>query len=324
MVYRDMDLLKKIKQELKFWEGCSEYGLGPWQCPKFLFVVMGGMTILAMVATHLIAVKYAEPNFVVMSVVGIAIVIFTIGNVVVQSFEKMAEANRMKSEFISIASHQLRTPLTSLKWLLAILLSGRLGRVEGKQLEYAESMKASNDRMIELVNDLLNVSRVEQGRIAFKKERFELGELVQERAAEEINFAKANNVTLEVRNLMKEGSPIEGDRRYVGMAFTNLVDNAIRYTATKGDVKIILRKNGRFARVEVRDRGVGIPKDDQHNIFQKFFRSANAMRHKTEGTGLGLYLAKAFVELHKGKIGFTSQENQGSTFWFELPIKRAI
>jgi len=315
-----MSLLHKILTEIKFWEECRRYGLSLWQCPKFLFVVMGFITIVAMTVTHLIAVNYTEPQFVVVSVVSVAILIFAIGNTVVQSFEKIAVASRMKTEFVSIVSHQLRTPLSSLKWSLNLFLSGRIGRLDAKQLEHAEMMKESNDRMIRLVNDLLNVTRIEQGKIALKKERIDLGALVQDLVTEVKSFAEANNVFVEVENSAK-GITAQADKQYISMALGNLVDNAIRYIKAKGRVAIRLGERNGFARVEVEDNGVGIPKSEQRNIFQKFFRSQNVMRHRTEGSGLGLYLARAFIKLHGGKIGFTSKEDEGSTFWFEIPLK---
>ncbi len=315
-----MTLLKKIISELNFWEDCSKYGISIWQCPKFLFVVMGGVTISAMTATHLIAIKFAEENLTVISVVGVTVIIFTIGNIIVNSFDKIATANRMKTEFVSIVSHQLRTPLSSLKWSLNLFMSGRIGKLEGKQLEHAEIMKDSNDRMIKLVNDLLNVTRIEQGRVLLKKEKTDLSALVKELVEEVRSFSEANNVSLNFENSL-QNSTVYIDKQYISMVLSNLVDNAIRYIKAQGKVVISLKKKDQFFRIEVRDNGVGIPKDEQRNIFHKFFRSRNAMRHRTEGSGLGLYIAKSFIELHGGKIGFKSKEWEGTTFWFELPLK---
>jgi len=315
-----MSFVKTVIKELKFWEECKSYGLGIWQCPKFLFLVMGFVTITAMVLTHLIATRYTEPEFVVVSVVGVAVIIFTIGNMVVHSFEKIAVASRMKTEFISIVSHQLRTPLSSLKWSLDLFLSNRTGKLDVKQLEQARTMKESNDRMIRLVNDLLNATRIEQGGIVLKKEKINLGALIHVLVREAKSFAEANNVSIKVEN-PRESITVYADKQYISMALESLIDNAIRYIDPRGKVVIRLEKRRGFARVEVQDSGAGIPKGEQRYIFQKVFRSQNIMRHRTEGSGLGLYIARAFIELHHGKMGFTSKEGVGSTFWLELPLK---
>lgn len=317
-----MNIARKIIRELKFWEDCKKYGVGLWQCPRFLFIVMGFLNIAAMLAVHFLAASYAEPEIIVLSVSGISVLIFTVGHVIVDSFDRIAEANRMKTEFVSIVSHQLRTPLSSLKWSLGLLLSGRIGELGEKQMEYGKMIKESNERMIELVNDLLNLTRLDQGRIILRMEKVNFVEFVKSIVRDFQDFADANNVDLQFTNKL-DGLAVEMDVQYMKIVLDNFINNAIRYIKNRGrgEVRVFASKNGRFARVEVRDNGVGIPKSDQKNVFQKFFRSQNAMRHRTQGSGLGLYISKSFVELHKGKIGFSSTEERGSTFWFELPLK---
>jgi signal transduction histidine kinase len=312
--------MRKFIEELKFWQECQRYGMSLWECPRFLFIIMGLVTIFGMIITSLIAQRYGDPEFVIISVSAITVLIFSVGHMVVQSFEKVAMANRMKTEFVSIASHQLRSPLSALKWSLNLLLSGRLGKLEGKQLEYAEIIREGNERMIKLVNDLLNVSRIDEGRIILNKEYLDLPELIQGITREVKSYALANNVEIHFEG-KDSALKVFADKQYIEMVLGNLVDNAIRYIPQKGKVTLVLKKvNNRFARVEVKDNGVGIPEEEQKNIFHKFFRSRNALRHRTEGSGLGLYVAKSFIEMHGGKISFTSQEGKGTTFWFDLPL----
>jgi len=306
--------------QLKFWEQCRKYGLSIWQCPNFLFILMGAITIGGMVGTYFVASFYAEPFWVTASVIIVALFIFIIGWIVVDSFEKLASASRLKTEFVSIVSHQLRTPLSSIKWSLEILLSGRLGEIKGKQLEQLSILREGNDRMIKLVNDLLNVTRIEQGRTVLKKEEFKMGDLIKELVREVSSYAAANNVVIEVKNHAPE-IKILADRQYISIVLSNLIDNAIRYIEGSGKVVILLNKKGPRVYLEVKDNGVGIPAGERNNIFHKFFRSSNVLRHRTEGSGLGLYLARAFVEMHGGKIGFSSKEGEGSTFFFTLPLK---
>jgi len=315
-----MEWTKRVLAQLKFWEQCSKYGLSIWQCPNFLFILMGAITIGGMIGTYFVANFYAEPFWVAASVIAVATFIFTTGWVVVDSFEKLASASRLKTEFVSIVSHQLRTPLSSIKWSLEILLSGRLGEIKDKQLEQLSILKEGNDRMIKLVNDLLNVTRIEQGRTVLRKEEFKMGDLIKELVREVSSYARANNVVIEVKKYAPE-IKVLADRQYISIVLSNLIDNAIRYIEGSGKVIILLKKKDSRAYLEVKDNGVGIPATERNNIFHKFFRSSNALRHRTEGSGLGLYLARAFIEMHGGKIDFSSKEGEGSTFFFTLPLK---
>ncbi len=309
-------------QDLNVIAECRHYNLKLRECPAFLFLLMGGVTIAAMLATYLIAVRYTEPEFVISLVSGTTIIIFSIGNMVVSSFERLAQANRMKTEFISIASHQLRTPLSSLKWSLNLLASSHLGEMNEKQLDYLNIIKESNERMIRLVNDLLEVSRIEQGRIILNPQPFSLEDLAQSVINELKSLADASNVKIFFHK--EEGLPkVYADPQKIGFVVQNLLDNAIKYTKSRGTVEVTLERAGNNLVFAVKDEGVGIPKDQQPQVFKKFFRSDNVLKHQTEGSGLGLFIAKALVEVSDGEIDFSSVEGRGSRFWVSLPFMRA-
>jgi signal transduction histidine kinase len=311
----------KILEQLNIPKQCRKYGLSLWQCPSFLFLIMGIIICLVSVFSYLIGTRYiAEPRIVALIVLIISAILLILATIITNSFEKLAEANRMKSEFISIVSHQLRAPLSNLAWVIELLMSGRLGKIEEQQFEYFKILKENSDRMKDLVKDLLIVSRIESARFSLKKEEFSLEELTKEIIKEFEPFAKASNCEIEFS--FEENLPkIYGDRYQIRQVIENLLDNAIRYTKGKGKVKIKIKKEKNFVHFEIEDNGVGIPKEDQKFIFQKFFRASNVLKYKTQGTGLGLYISKAIIERSGGKIGFKSKEGVGSTFWFKLPIK---
>jgi signal transduction histidine kinase len=282
---------------------------------------MGLIIIGSSLTVYAIGNKYIEdPTLVALLVLFISAILFIVASIITRSFERLAEASRMKSEFVSVVSHQLRSPLSNLKWVIEFLMSGRVGSVTEKQLEYFKILKENSNRMEELVSDLLTVSRIEQGKLPLKKEKISMDDLVKESVREMEIFARASNVEIDSKS-EKNLPQIITDYFQLKLVIVNLLDNAIRYIKGRGRVEIILEKKNKNLHFEVKDNGVGIPQDDKKYIFQKFFRSENALRHQTEGSGLGLYIAKSIVEKLGGKIGFSSREGVGSTFWFNLPVK---
>ena len=312
--------LKKILQQLNFVKRCRKYHLSLWQCPSFLIVLIGLITISAMLGTYLIATKYTnQPEVVALIVIGITAILTIISYFVIQGFEKLAEANQLKSEFVSVVSHQLRTPLTSIKWTINLMI--KMDGLTEEQLEKLKIIKESNQRMTDLINDLLNVSRIEQGKLGLRPERVSLKEIIQDLIKDYLPLAKASNINLSLETA--QNIPlISIDPQGIKVVLQNLIDNAIRYIKNQGQVKITLRKKRGLIRCQVQDDGVGIPLEDQGKIFQKFFRSRNIMKYQTEGTGLGLFITKSIIKASGGKIGFKSQEDKGTIFWFELPIKQ--
>ncbi|OIO46284.1 MAG: hypothetical protein AUJ31_02235 [Parcubacteria group bacterium CG1_02_39_15] len=313
--------LKEIFAQLNIFTQCGKYGVSLWQCPQFLFLIMGVVIIGSTLAAYAIGSRYIEePQIVALIVLVVTAVLFMVAASITRSFERLAEANRMKSEFVSVVSHQLRSPLSNFRWAIELLMSGRIGQIEEKQLEYFKILKENSNRMKELVSDLLTVSRIETAELPTKKEECHLEDIIKDFIKEFQPFATASNVEIAFKpqlNLPK----VLVDASQIKLVIENLLDNAIRYIKEPGKVEIRLERQNEQLYFEIKDTGVGIPKDDQKYIFQKFFRSENIMRHQTQGTGLGLYIARAIIEKLGGKIGFKSQEGKGSTFYFTLPIK---
>jgi signal transduction histidine kinase len=312
--------LKEIFEQFNISAQCKKYGIPLWQCPHFLFLVMGIIIIGSTLVVYAIGSRYVEdPQVVALIVLSVTAILFTITVIITRSFERLAEANRMKSEFISVVSHQLRSPLSNLRWAIELLSSGRANGASEKQLEYFKILKENSARMRELVSDLLTVSRIETAKLPLKKKEISLEDLIRKIIKELEPFAKASNVKVEFK-AQKNLPKVFADPSQIRLVIENLLDNAIRYIKEKGRVEIKLERIDKYCRFEIKDTGVGIPKEDQKYIFQKFFRSENVMRYQTQGSGLGLYIAKSIVNRSRGKIGFKSQEGVGSTFWFTLPI----
>ena len=312
---------KNILSQLNILAQCKRYGLSLWQCPQFLFLIMGIIIIGSTLTAYAIGTRYIEePELVALIILLITAILFIIAVIITRSFERLAEASRMKSEFISVVSHQLRSPLSNLRWAIELLMSGRLGKIEEKQTEYFRILKENSGRMGELVSDLLIVSRIETATLPQKRKEISLEDLIKKLISEFEPFAQASNVEIEFKS--EENLPkILADPSQIRLVVENLLDNAVRYIKDRGKVKMLLSRRGQNLYFEIEDNGVGIPKEDQKYIFQKFFRSENILRYQTQGSGLGLYISKAIVERSGGKIGFKSQEGVGSTFWFTLPIK---
>jgi len=232
--------------------------------------------------------------------------------------EKMIE--NMKTEFVSISAHQLRTPLSAIKWTLRMLLDGDLGSINEKQKEFLEKTYKSNERMITLINDLLNVTRIEEGRYVFKVFLFDIEEICQSIVDSFQEKVKQKNIKFIFEKPEEKLPKIKLDNEKISLAIQNLVENAVRYTPSKGKVTVSLKRANMSIELCVRDTGIGIPEDQLHRVFSKFFRGVNVVSIDTEGTGLGLYIAKNIIEAHKGRIWFESKEGKGSTFCFKLPI----
>jgi len=233
--------------------------------------------------------------------------------------EKIVE--RMKTEFVSVAAHQLRTPLSAIKWTLKMLLDGDLGKITKEQRNFIGKTYQSNERMIALINDLLDVTRIEEGRYVYKPILAEFEPIVQFIVNSYKEEVEKRKLKLEFKKPEKKLPRVMLDVEKMRLAIQNLLDNAVRYTAPGGQVTVSLKPGKKEIEFSVKDTGVGIPQDQQKRIFTKFFRGANVIRMETEGSGLGLFITKNIIEAHGGRIWFESEQNVGTTFYFTIPAQ---
>jgi signal transduction histidine kinase len=233
--------------------------------------------------------------------------------------EKMID--KLKSEFISIAAHQLRTPLSAIKWVIKMVLDGDVGKLTEEQKKFLFKGYQSNERIIQLVNDMLNVSRIEEGRFGYSFSKDNIGEALDIVVDSLEGKIKERDINLEVTK-PKKVPDVYMDRQKMTLVLQNLTENAVKYTPEHGKIQIKLEVGKEFLTVKVKDNGVGIPDKDQEKLFSKFFRADNVMRMQTEGSGLGLFIVKNIVKKHGGEISCESEEGIGTEFTVTLPLNK--
>ncbi|MCL5435815.1 MAG: HAMP domain-containing histidine kinase [Patescibacteria group bacterium] len=229
---------------------------------------------------------------------------------------------KLKTDFVTLSSHQLRTPLSAIKWFIEILLTQRAGKLNKKQIDYIKEIQRSNERAIALVNDLLQVSRVQEGKLHLDTAEADLAQLVEEAVDAHRSLMTNNNISFHLEIINGPLPIIVVDRVKIRRVISNLLNNAVKYTPRGGSVRVVVKKEPRELVCSFSDTGVGIPVDEQEQLFQRFFRGSNVSKIQPDGTGLGLYIAKSLVEAHKGKIWFESEEGKGTTFYLSLPTTR--
>src|SRR3989344_3673263 len=276
---------------------CSKYKVSITRCPQFLFLIMGILIIASIAGTYKIAKTYGEPEVVALIVLGVSAVIFVIGQIVISSFERVAVSSLAKSEFISIISHQLRSPLSAIKWQINILTTENIqGNIPENIKGFFETIYEQNERMIKSVNDLLEVNRIEDGDLILNPEHFSLALITEKVVDEYRESANINNIRILVNT--GHGLPeVYADQMRIKRVIEHLLDNAIRYSLNGGQVSINMEKSGGKIVWKITDEGAGIPQEDRKRDFEKFFRSKNMARYKTAGLGVGLFIAKSIINL---------------------------
>lgn len=239
---------------------------------------------------------------------------------VIRDITKEKAVSREKSEFITIAGHRLRTPLSVIKWTFSLMLEGDAGRLGAKQKAAIERANATNEEMIRLVNDLLNTAHIEEGQFGYEIAENDLAALITEMFPEFEALAKKKGVVLSFDRGTR-AHPLYFDREKLSLALRNLIENAINYTPEDGTVSVGISEDADDAIVTVSDSGIGIPGEERARLFTKFFRGSNAKKIRSEGTGLGLFIVKNIVARHGGAVAVESVVQRGSTFTVRLPKK---
>ena len=307
--------------DLNLKKQADDLGIKVWQTPGGLFIMMGFVTAIVMAATYFISKNYDNPQVLVVAECFVVSIILIITTVIARMLDQVIKLNKMKSEFVSVASHQLRTPLSAIRWESELLLSKFRKGLDKKQLENIRNIESLSRKMTRLVNDLLDVARIEQRRMILRKQRFDFAKSARKTLSDLKPSMEQKNIEL-ILDFDRKLPMAFGDPEKINLVVENLVTNAFKYTTSGGKIEIKVFKKGNYLIFEVKDNGVGIPEEQHDRVFEKFFRSDNAAKYQTEGTGLGLYIAKNIVEHLGGSVWFQSIENVGSMFSFSLPISQ--
>lgn len=232
--------------------------------------------------------------------------------------EKLKALDEAKDEFISMASHQLRTPLTSIKGYISLILDGDMGKVPSKQRKMLSEAFSSSQRMVYLISDLLNVSRLKTGKFLIEPVPLYLPDVIEEEIDQVKELAEVKNIKIKYQK-PKNFTQVNLDDMKIRQVIMNFIDNAIHYTPDEGSILVHLEENASSIQFKVIDSGIGVPKSEQHHLFTKFYRAGNARKARPDGTGLGLFMAKKVIVASGGSLIFNSVEGEGSTFGFSFP-----
>ena len=232
---------------------------------------------------------------------------------------RLKRLDASKDEFLSMASHQLRTPLTSVKGYLSMMIDGDVGKISAIQKQVLEEAFSSSERMVHLIHDFLNVSRLQTGKFMLELSDVDLSELIQQEVKSLEKVASSHSMKLEFTNTAGDVH-LQIDDTKIRQVVMNYIDNAIYYSHPDSTINIELSKIDKNVVLEIKDTGIGVPKSEQEQLFSKFYRASNARKQRPDGTGVGIFLAKKVVTALGGDIVFRSKEGKGSVFGFTLPL----
>jgi signal transduction histidine kinase len=244
----------------------------------------------------------------------------TIGCVVVfHDVTRERQIDKAKTEFVSLASHQLRTPLSTINWYVEMLLSLDVGKLTPKQRQYSEEVYHASQRMVNLVNALLNVSRLELGTISVEPKLVNIITIAKT-CLKELSPQILKKKLIVKQKYEKSITFVSVDPKLIAIIFQNFLSNSVKYTPNKGKINLTINKEKESLLISVADNGIGIPVSQQANIFEKLFRADSAKKTDPDGSGLGLYIVKEIIHYIGGKIWFKSSTRKGTTFYASLPL----
>jgi PAS domain S-box-containing protein len=242
--------------------------------------------------------------------------------ITIHDLTKEKQLEEMKLDFVSMAAHELRTPITSISGYLSVFMDEMKGKIPQSEVELLDKIEFASKQLLALVDNMLNVSKIERGVFSVTVAPMDFVDLVDKIVSELIERAKSKGQTLEWQKPTAPFPPVEGDIIRLGEVLTNLISNAIKYTQPNGHVKVELEQKDNEIITHIKDNGRGIPPESIPNLFQKFYRVVSKLEQSSKGNGLGLYISKAIVEVHHGKIWVESEVGKGTTFSFSIPSQQ--
>ncbi|MGB8815911.1 MAG: HAMP domain-containing sensor histidine kinase [Minisyncoccia bacterium] len=236
--------------------------------------------------------------------------------------KRLLEVDKIKTEFISVIAHQLRTPLNATKWVLSLLIDEYSKNLTLEQRDLVKKGYESNERMINLVNDMLEVTRIESGKVQYSLTLVHIEDIINSLLSDFVGLAFMRKINIFFDKPIDQLPYINVAPEKIRGAIQNLIENALVYTKSGGSVVVRAMLENNMVKVSIEDNGIGIPEKQQADIFNKFFRADNAAKMQTDGSGLGLFISKDIIEKHGGQIGFESVVDKGTIFYFTLPIAK--
>jgi signal transduction histidine kinase len=236
---------------------------------------------------------------------------------------RQAAISQLKSEFVATAAHQLRTPLSGLRWGLQTALGSRAGMTPETSGLLQKSYDYT-DKVIRILNDLLNAASIEEGRFGYHFAETDVLGIIDKVLRDVDLQAKSHNVGITFDRPQRHTLPLVADDHRLAIALTNIVSNAVIYSRPGGAVRVGLSQDNDFLKIKIRDEGIGIPPDSAEKLFNRFYRAPNALAHQTDGSGLGLFISRNIMRAHGGDVWFDSQIGRGSTFYLSIPLRKEL